>query len=116
VATLQIHDFAQIEDANIKFGDLTVFVGPQATGKSLVLQLLKYAIDRPVIAAHLKKNGLDWDHTNSHGLLATYLGEGYDRAFSSSTRISFDGKSLLGGGLNAHRIGIHEYFLFQRSV
>lgn len=97
MATLQIHHFAQIENAHIKFGDLTVLVGPQATGKSLVLQLLKYAIDRPVIASHLRENGLDWDHVSPHGLLSTYLGEGYEHAFSSSTEISYDGKSLMGG-------------------
>lgn len=94
--TLEIRNFAQIDEANIKFGDLTVLVGPQATGKSLVLQLLKYAIDRPVIATHLKKNGLDWDHTGRHGLLATFLGEGYDHAFSPSTEISYDSRSLIG--------------------
>lgn len=95
MATLEIHHFAQIEDAKIQFGDLTVLVGPQATGKSLVLQLLKYAIDRPVIATHMKRNGLDWNHNSPHGLLATFLGEGYDRAFSATTKISYDGRSLV---------------------
>jgi hypothetical protein len=96
LATLDIHHFAQIDDARIQFGDFTVLVGPQATGKSLILQLLKYAIDRPVIATHLRKNGLDWDHGVQSGLLAAYLGEGYERAFSSTTRIGYDGRSLLG--------------------
>lgn len=96
--TLEIRKFAQIEDAKIKFGDLTVFVGPQATGKSLILQLLKYAIDRPVIASHLRENGLEWDNTKSYGLLSAFLGEGYDNAFSASTKITFDGKPLLSGG------------------
>lgn len=95
MATLEIHHFSQIEEAKIRFGDLTVLVGPQATGKSLVLQLLKYAIDRPVIATHLKRNGLDWDHNSRHGLIATFLGEGYDRAFSATTKISYDGRSLV---------------------
>lgn len=98
--TLDIHHFAQIDEAKIQFGDLTVLVGPQATGKSLVLQLLKYAIDRPVIATHLKKNGLDWDHSSQSGLLASYLGEGYERAFSRTTKITYDGRSLLGGDKN----------------
>lgn len=93
--TLDIKNFAQIENAKIKFGDLTVFVGPQATGKSLVLQLLKYAIDRPVIAAHFRDNGLEWNTANRHGLLSAYLGEGYDNAFTSKTSISYDGKPIL---------------------
>ena len=94
--TLEIHDFAQIRDAKIQFGDLTVFVGPQATGKSLILQLLKFALDRPVITADLKKNGLDWDQTVRHGLLSTFLGEGYHPAFSPQTQINWDSRSLLG--------------------
>lgn len=96
MTTLEIHNFAQIEQAKIKFGDLTVFVGPQATGKSLVLQLLKFAIDRPVISAHMKRYGLDWDHDSRHGLLSAYLGEGYDNAFSHTTQITLDGRSLIG--------------------
>ncbi len=94
--TLAIDNFAQIKQATLAFGDLTVLVGPQATGKSLILQLLKFALDRPVIAAELKNNGQDWDQASRHGLLATFLGEGYEHAFSPSTRIEYDGKSLLG--------------------
>ena len=30
---LQLKNIGQITDADIRFGDLTVFVGPQATGK-----------------------------------------------------------------------------------
>jgi hypothetical protein len=40
---LQVRNFAQIKDARIEFGDLTILVGPQATGKSLVLQWFKAA-------------------------------------------------------------------------
>jgi len=95
LSTLEIHKFAQVTDANIKFGDLTVFVGPQATGKSLILQLLKFAIDRSVIARHLRENGVEWDPTKKFGLLSAFLGEGYDETFSKDTKILWDGKSLL---------------------
>ncbi len=30
---LEIHDFAQIAEADLSFGDLTVLVGAQGTGK-----------------------------------------------------------------------------------
>jgi glycine/D-amino acid oxidase-like deaminating enzyme len=43
--TLRAERFAQIRDASIQFGDLTVLVGPQANGKSILLQLLKLAVD-----------------------------------------------------------------------
>lgn len=50
---LHVRNFAQIEDARIEFGDLTILVGPQATGKSLVLQWFKAAIDMGEIFAAL---------------------------------------------------------------
>jgi hypothetical protein len=59
------------------------------------LQLLKYALDRPVIARHLRENGVEWDSTKRYGLLSAFLGEGYEQTFSRDTRISWDGKSLL---------------------
>ena len=42
---LQLKNIGQITDADIRFGDLTVFVGPQATGKSIALQFLKLLVD-----------------------------------------------------------------------
>jgi hypothetical protein len=39
---LVIHNFGPIADADIEIRDLTVFVGPQATGKSLAAQLLYF--------------------------------------------------------------------------
>jgi len=47
---LIIKNFARIKKAEITFGDLTVFVGPQATGKTLVLELMKLVEDRPAIS------------------------------------------------------------------
>ena len=47
---LQVDNFAQIKRAKITFGDLTVLVGPQASGKSLLLQIWKFALDRREIA------------------------------------------------------------------
>lgn len=42
---LRIRNFAQIADADLALGDLTVLVGAQGTGKSLALQWLKVAMD-----------------------------------------------------------------------
>jgi predicted ATP-dependent endonuclease of OLD family len=43
--TLRVSNLGPIKDASLEFGDLTVLVGPQATGKSLFLQLLKLLFD-----------------------------------------------------------------------
>ena len=46
MATLAIKNFAHLSDVSIALGDLTVLVGEQGTGKSLVLQWLKTALPR----------------------------------------------------------------------
>jgi predicted ATP-dependent endonuclease of OLD family len=43
--TLNINYLGQIKEASLSFGDLTVLIGPQATGKSIALQLLKLMLD-----------------------------------------------------------------------
>ena len=48
---LRIENVGQIKKAEIDFGDLTVFVGPQATGKSIALQLLKLLLDTGQVQA-----------------------------------------------------------------
>jgi len=44
---LELSNIGQIQKARIEFGDLTVLVGPQATGKSITLQLLNGLVDLP---------------------------------------------------------------------
>jgi len=44
VSVLSVRNFAQISEATVELADLTVLVGPQGTGKSLLLQWL---IDLP---------------------------------------------------------------------
>ena len=92
-----LRNFAQIHSAELDFGDLTVLVGPQATGKSLALQALKFAVDRPGIAAKLKSGGYVWEHTRE-GLFSTFLGDGYEHSFHSEASISFKGKEILASG------------------
>jgi len=73
--TLKIKNVAQINEASIEFGDLTVFVGPQATGKSITLQLLKLMVDARAVQTEMKRYGLDWDN-HLPDFLDAYLGEG----------------------------------------
>jgi predicted ATP-dependent endonuclease of OLD family len=65
----------QIADADLTFGDLTVLVGPQATGKSIALQLLKLMVDAGQVQAELSRHGLDWSGQLAE-ILDVYLGEG----------------------------------------
>jgi len=42
---LRLRNFGPVKSGDIVFGALTIFVGPQATGKSLTLQLVKLLAD-----------------------------------------------------------------------
>ena len=56
---LVIQNFAQIAEARIGLSDLSVLVGPQATGKSLALQWLKLAVDGNRVLGTLSEQGFD---------------------------------------------------------
>lgn len=72
---LKLQNIGQIVEADIAFGDLTIFVGPQATGKSIALQILKLMVDMGQVQAELRRYGLDWEHKLDR-FLDIYLGEG----------------------------------------
>jgi hypothetical protein len=73
--TLTIKNVGPIKQATIEFGNLTVLVGPQATGKSIGLQFLKLLLDTGPILSTLRKAGLDWNKKWTE-FLDIYFGEG----------------------------------------
>lgn len=52
---LSLTNLGQIKKADIEFGDLTLFIGSQATGKSILLQLIKLLLDSGNIVNTIKK-------------------------------------------------------------
>lgn len=74
---IKLTSLGQIREADITFGDLTVFVGEQASGKSILLQLLKLVSDAGGITQTLKKHGYDWQK-KSENFLSLFFGEGMD--------------------------------------
>ena len=42
---IKLTSLGQITEADITFGDMTIFVGEQASGKSILLQLVKLISD-----------------------------------------------------------------------
>lgn len=97
---LAIRNFAQITRADIALGDLTVFVGPQATGKSLALQLLKLCVDGQRVTRELADNGFTWNGPAQ--LVEHVFGEGMGTAWSKATRITFRGRALSMTALASH--------------
>jgi hypothetical protein len=72
---LKLTNIGPIAEADVHFGDLTVLVGPQATGKSIFLQFLKLLLDANPILGYLNEHGLNW-HKSTRDFLELYLGEG----------------------------------------
>ncbi len=72
---LSVEGLARLAPLELEFGDLTVLVGPQATGKSLLLQLFKLLHDVRAVKSTLKRYAV---LTENPDLLAeAYFGEGY---------------------------------------
>ncbi len=87
---LQLRNIGQITNADIRFGDLTVFVGPQATGKTIALEFLKLAVDLDGIQETMGRYGLDWS-----GELRDFFGLYFVRECKDCGRTdgaSFDGE------------------------
>ncbi len=75
IPSLILRNIGQIKEANLSFGDLTVLVGPQASGKSIALQWLKLVLDTGLVQSQLSEYGLDWGKDLPR-FLDLYLGEG----------------------------------------
>ena len=58
VKRIKASGIGPVREADISFGDLTIFVGPQATGKSIFLQFLKLLVDKPAIHRTMQRHGL----------------------------------------------------------
>jgi len=90
---LKVENFGPIKQADVTFGDLTVFVGPQATGKSILLQLLKLLVDTAYIKKEFNRAGVDWSG-DFDGFLDVYFGEGMHALWQDDTLISHNGKPV----------------------
>ena len=85
---LRIQNFAHIRDASIEFGDLTILVGEQGTGKSLALQWLKAAFDGKQIAEALRAAGQE--PTSPQTLIDLIFGVGMGSAWRPATSVTLD--------------------------
>ena len=87
-----VKSFGPIKEANIKFGDLTLLVGPQASGKSILLQLVKLIVDKYNVPTVLKQNNYEWGNKNEN-FLDLFFGESMSTVWNSETRIKCDEKA-----------------------
>lgn len=91
---IQLANLGPIKSADIEFGDLTVLVGPQATGKSIFLELLKLLVDTGPIVDELRRFNLDWNG-KIENFLELYFGEGMSAIYvPAHTRITIDDRTI----------------------
>ncbi len=67
-----IQDFGPIDNVSVDFGDLTILVGPQASGKSIFLETLKLVADRDSIINTLDRYNYIIGH-NTEKILNVYV-------------------------------------------
>lgn len=88
---LTVENLGQIKHADVKFGDLTILVGPQATGKSIFLQLAKLAIDSKLIRSEFERFNIGWRDTA--GFMNLYFGDGMAAIYDEKkSAVKVDGK------------------------
>ena len=92
MTNLSIRGFAHIAEASIDFAQLTVLVGAQGTGKSLVLQWLKTVQDGRQIVGALRDAGQDVSKPDA--LIDLIFGVGMGEAWSDTTSVTVDGKPI----------------------
>ncbi|MCP4250110.1 MAG: ATP-binding protein [bacterium] len=88
--TMMLQKIGPIRRAELSFGDLTVLVGPQATGKSIALEFLKLLLDKGQVLQQLTRYGIDWSG-KVDGFIDAYFGEGMHAIWSAKSTIARDG-------------------------
>lgn len=90
---LEVRKIGPIEEATLEFGGLTVFTGPQASGKSIALQLLKLAIDNEHVLRTMVDKGLIWKG-GTRQFFDLYLGSGMQSVWNRESSLRWQGEQL----------------------
>ena len=91
---LTVKNFGPILDVDIKFGDLTILIGPQASGKSLLLELFKLVEDHDHIVSTLSQYNYVLGRSAARSLPEYYFGEGLSSLVKDSTTVSVNGEDV----------------------
>jgi hypothetical protein len=92
----EVERFGPIEKADVTFGDLSVLVGPQASGKSLFVQLYKAVKDAGAIRYQLASHGFDWLSGKDpiRAYCSIYFGGGLGSVVQKDTSLRRDGEPV----------------------
>lgn len=86
---ITVNSLGPIQSGTINFGDLTLFVGPQASGKSILLQMIKLLVDKDHIRRTTEQYGYIWGNT-IEAVIDRYFGEGMSGIINPDTKFSLD--------------------------
>ena len=89
-----VKEFGPIKNVNIEFGDLTILIGPQASGKSLFLELFKLVKDHDHIVSTLERYNYILEESPTHSLAEYYFGEGLSSLIKNSIEVISDGNNV----------------------
>lgn len=87
--TLKIKNFGPIKSVNVDLGDLTILIGPQASGKSLFLELFKLVQDKDYVTEMLRRYNYILSKSDANPFLDYYFGEGLHSLFRENTEIEY---------------------------
>ena len=65
----RVSGIGQFADVSVDFGDLTLLVGAQGTGKSIFLHLFKLSLDQEYVKNTMNQFGQDWSKKSKPGLM-----------------------------------------------
>ncbi len=85
---LRIRNLGPIGEADIEFGDLTILIGPQASGKTIALETMKLALDYKSIIDVLNKS--NYRTGKVENILNLYYGAGMSTMWQDDTTIEVD--------------------------
>lgn len=88
---LTVDHLGPLGHVDLEPGDLTVVVGPQASGKSILLQTFKAIVDLDAVVDEFKRHGYHWTEQPSAFVELLY-GEGMGDLVRDETRICVNGE------------------------
>ena len=89
---MKLKNFGPIKNLNIQLGDLTILLGPQASGKTLFLQMLKLLVDQNHIVQTLTRYNYVIDKQPDK-ILNYYFGDRLSTMWKKETLVESDGRN-----------------------
>lgn len=103
VSNIKIDQFGPINSLDISLGNLTILLGPQASGKTLFLQLLKLLIDKDYTVQTLSRYNYVMDKQPDN-ILNCYFGDKLSSLWKNDTIVVADGQRYKKGFLLSNGI------------